>query len=78
MTLADYSLSDVVFDSMDHWKNVLAEAAVSNNNNNNNSTTMSLTELVQLLEEFIDIARSELAALSWSARVSAGLVPRLV
>lgn len=77
MTLADYSLSDVVFDSMDHWKNVLAEAAASNNNNNS-STTKSLTELVQLLEEFIHIARSELAALSWSARVSAGLVPLLV
>lgn len=53
MTLADYSVSDVVFDNMDHWKNVLAETGVSNNN------TEALTELVQLLDEFIDIARSE-------------------
>lgn len=58
MTLADYSLSDVVFDGLVHWKNMLAEAAVNNSNNNNN--TESLAELVQLLEEFIDIARSEL------------------
>lgn len=57
MTLADYSLSDVVFDGLVHWKNMLVEAAVNNSNNNN---TESLAELVQLLEEFIDIARSEL------------------
>lgn len=66
MTLADYSLSGVVFDGLDHWKNVLAEVSTVSSNN-----TESLAQVVQLLEEFIHIARSELAAPYWLLAVLA-------
>lgn len=62
MTLADYSLSDVVFDEMESWKNVLAEAGAVCSVDFNNSQLFAGS--VQVLEEFIDVSRSELADLS--------------
>lgn len=66
MTLADYSLSDVVFGEMESWKDLLAEAGAFCSADFNNSH--SLAAAVQVLEEFIYVARSELADLSWSAQ----------
>lgn len=55
MTLADYSLSDVVFGGMESWKDILAEAGAFCSADFNNSH--SLAAAVQVLEEFIYVAR---------------------
>lgn len=56
MTLADYSLSDVAFDRVDKWKNTLKYLVTSCNQ------TEALGAMVPQLEEFIDVARSELSS----------------
>lgn len=55
MTLADYSLSDVAFDQIEKWKNTLNYLVTSCNQ------TEALGAMIPQLEEFIDVARSELA-----------------
>lgn len=54
MTLADYSLSDVAFDQVTKWKNTLQHLVNSCNQ------TEALGVMIPQLEEFIDVARSEL------------------
>uniref|UniRef100_A0A8C7YNW1 STRA6-like n=1 Tax=Oryzias sinensis TaxID=183150 RepID=A0A8C7YNW1_9TELE len=56
MTLADYSLSDVVFDRLDNWKNTLKHVTTSCNQ------TEALGLMIPQLEEFIYVARK-----SWLA-----------
>ncbi|KAM4750132.1 STRA6-like [Anableps anableps] len=56
MTLADYSLSDVVFDRLEEWKNTLKEVVTSCNQ------TQALGYMIPEIEEFIDVARK-----SWLA-----------
>lgn len=53
MTLADYSLSNVVFDKVDKWKNTLEYLVESCNE------TETLGAMIPQLEEFVDVARSE-------------------
>ncbi|KAM9314808.1 STRA6-like [Pholidichthys leucotaenia] len=52
MTLADYSLSDVAFDTLDNWKTMLQEMATSCNQ------SASLAPMIPQLEEFIHVARN--------------------
>lgn len=66
MTLADYSLSDVVFTGLASWKNVLADAVNLCSNNDFNNSQQQLAAAVQVLEEFINVAKSELA--DWPAQ----------
>lgn len=54
MTLADYSLSDVVFDKLDNWKDTLKQVTTSCNQ------TEALALMIPQLEEFIHVARSKL------------------
>lgn len=54
MTLADYSLSDSVFDSIEKWKNTLNQLVSCCNQ------TEILGGMISQLEEFISVARSEL------------------
>lgn len=54
MTLTDYSLSDVAFDGVDRWKNILKQLVTSCNQ------TEALGAMIPPLEEFIVVARSEL------------------
>lgn len=54
ITLADYSLSDAAFDKLEDYKNALAHVAASCNQ------TEPLDAIIPQLEEFIDVARSEL------------------
>ncbi|XP_061578092.1 STRA6-like isoform X2 [Cololabis saira] len=54
MTLADYSLSNVAFDQVDHWKNILKRLVTSCNE------TEALGNVIPQMEEFIDVARSYL------------------
>ncbi|XP_074486787.1 STRA6-like [Sebastes fasciatus] len=56
MTLADYSLSNVVFDEVDRWKNTLKQMV------NLSNETEALAAMIPPLEEFIDVARK-----SWLA-----------
>ncbi|XP_061578083.1 STRA6-like isoform X1 [Cololabis saira] len=56
MTLADYSLSNVAFDQVDHWKNILKRLVTSCNE------TEALGNVIPQMEEFIDVARK-----SWFA-----------
>ena len=53
MTLADYSLSNVVFDRVETWKNTLQHVAMVCNQ------TAALAAMIPQLEEFISVARSE-------------------
>lgn len=69
MTLADYSLSNVTFDQVDRWKDTLKQLVTSCNQ------TEALGAMIPQLEEFIDVARSELVCScfeiccnSWSVR----------
>lgn len=54
MTLADYSLSNVAFDQVERWKNTLKHLVTSCNQ------TEALGAMIPQLEEFIDVAKSEL------------------
>lgn len=54
MTLADYSLSDVAFDTVEEWKNTLNQLITASNQ------TEALGAMITQLEEFIHVARSEL------------------
>lgn len=54
MTLADYSLSNVAFDEGEKWKDTLAKLVSSCNQ------TKGLEAVIPQLEEFINVARSEL------------------
>lgn len=54
ITLADYSLSDAAFDKLEDYKNALAHVAAFCNQ------TEPLDAVIPQLEEFIDVARSEL------------------
>lgn len=54
ITLADYSLSDATFDKLEDYKNAMARVAAFCNQ------TESLDAMIPQLEEFIDVARSEL------------------
>ncbi|XP_038569828.1 STRA6-like [Micropterus salmoides] len=56
MTLTDYSLSDVAFDGVDRWKNILKQLVTSCNQ------TEALGAMIPPLEEFIVVARK-----SWLA-----------
>lgn len=51
MTLADYSLSNVVFDQVERWKDTLKEMVICCNQ------TEALAAMIPSLEEFIDVAR---------------------
>uniref|UniRef100_A0A3P9MSK7 STRA6-like n=1 Tax=Poecilia reticulata TaxID=8081 RepID=A0A3P9MSK7_POERE len=51
MTLADYSLSDVVFDQVEHWKDTLKNITDSC------SQTQELRYMIPQMEEFIYVAR---------------------
>ncbi|KAM9856960.1 STRA6-like [Aulostomus maculatus] len=51
MTLADYSLSGIVFDQVDRWKNTLKHLVTSCNQ------TEALGTMIPQLEEFIHVAR---------------------
>lgn len=54
MTLADYSLSNMAFDQVEKWKNTLQHLVTACNR------TEALGAMIPQLEEFIDVARSEL------------------
>lgn len=54
ITLADYSLSDAAFDKLEDYKNMLAHVTGFCNH------TEPLDSVIPQLEEFIDVARSEL------------------
>ncbi|KAM6940751.1 STRA6-like [Xenentodon cancila] len=51
MTLADYSLSNVAFDQVDNWKNILKQLVTSCNE------TEALRNMIPQMEEFIGVAR---------------------
>lgn len=53
MTIADYSLSDVAFKRVEHWKDTLKYVVSSCNQ------TEALATMIPQLEEFIDVAKSE-------------------
>lgn len=55
MTLADYSLSNIAFDQVVRWKNTLKDLVTSCDQ------TEALGAMIPQLEEFINVARSELA-----------------
>lgn len=54
MTLADYSLSVVTFETVENWKNILNQLISSSNQ------TEALEAMIPQMEEFIYVARSEL------------------
>lgn len=53
LTLADYSLSNRVFDQVKHYKDTLKQLVTACNQ------TEALGALIPNLEEFIDVAQSE-------------------
>lgn len=53
LTLADYSLSNKVFDQVKHYKDTLKQLVTACNQ------TEALGALIPNLEEFIDVAQSE-------------------
>lgn len=57
MTLADYSVSNVAFDREEKWKETLEYLVTSCNQ------TEALGAMIPQLEEFIDVARSELVCM---------------
>ena len=58
MTLADYSVSNVAFDRVEKWKETLEYLVTSCNQ------TEALGAMIPQLEEFIDVARSELVCMT--------------
>ncbi|KAF6726515.1 Coiled-coil domain-containing protein 180 [Oryzias melastigma] len=64
MTLADYSLSDVVFDKLDNWKDTLKQVTTSCNQ------TEALALMIPQLEELIHVARKSWLATTVFASVN--------
>lgn len=62
MTLADYSLSIVTFETVENWKNILNQLISSSNQ------TEALEAMIPQMEEFIYVARSELVCCQISRR----------
>lgn len=54
MTLADYSLSNVAFGQVENWKNTLTHTVTICNHSE------ALGAMIPQLEEFLDVAKSEL------------------